>query len=492
MRFILIPSLARYFLVMANETKYEYLYTNGRIRILSNYSPINETNIVQALTEANALFLTNLAEIEYLYNYYKGIQPILAREKVYHQEINNKVVENHAREIVAFKVGYLLWKPIEYVARKDKSKLNGLNTLNDYLILEDKVGQDKAIAKWQSICGTAYRLSVQNDNYDLDPNNEAPFKSYAIDPRNAFVVYSADYKKEPVLGVIVDRVFNEKGELKLRFQAYTHDMFYEVVDGKIISSRPHTYGSIPLVEYPLNEERIGDFEQVIKLLDCINQVASNRLDAVDEFVQALMVFENVDIKDEDVRKLKELGAIKIKDASKELKANVRYLTQELNQTQIQTLVNYMYSIVLKIVGMPSQSDGNTNDSSNNGAVILKNGWQGADARASETEVMFKTSERQFLKNILNICKVMTKGSVELSTTDIEIKFTRRNYENLWQKAQVLDLLLKNNKVAPKLAFQVCGLFTDSEEAYQMSESYYEQAKKEAEDLLKQAQTNENE
>ena len=472
---------------MAEKTNYEYLYTTGRIRILSHYNPITKDNVVDALEEANALFLTNLAEIEYLFNYYKGIQPILGREKVYHQEINNKIVENHAREIVAFKVGYLLWKPIEYVARKDKSKLQGLNALNDYLILEDKIGQDKAIAKWQSICGTAYRLSVQNDRYDLDPQNESPFKSYCVDPRNAFVVYSADFKKEPLMGVIVDKVFDKNGSLRQRFQAYTKDTFYEVIDGRITQSKPHTWGVIPLVEYPLNEERIGDFEQVIHLLDCINAVASNRLDAVEEFVQALMVFENVDIKEEDIKKLKELGAIKLKDASKELKANVRYLTQELNQTQVQTLVDYMYSIVLKIVGMPSQSDGNTSDSSNNGAVIIKNGWQGADARASETEVMFKTSERQFLKNILNICKVMTENKVVLNTTDIDIKFTRRNYENLWQKAQVLDLLLKNNKVAPKLAFQVCGLFTDSEEAYQMSDDYYEQAKKEADELLKQTQ-----
>ena len=477
---------------MAEETRYDFLQIAGRLRITTSRYPIDRTNVVEALNEANTLFLANLAEIEFLYNYHNGIQPILFRKKVYHQEINNKVVENHAREITAFKVGYLLWKPIEYVARKDKAKVSNINTLNDYLIIENKVGQDKAIAKWQSICGTAYRLSVQNDRYDLDPENESPFKAYSIDPRNAFVVYNSDFKKEPVMGVIVDKVLKADGQLHIRFQAYTDTTFYEVIDGEITQEEPHVFGSIPLVEYPLNEERIGDFEQVLSLLNCINNVASNRVDAVEEFVQALMVFENVDIKEDDIKKLKELGAIKLKDASKELKANVRYLTQELNQTQIQTLVNYMYSIVLKIVGMPSQSDGNTNDSSNNGAVILKNGWQGADARASETEVMFKSSERVFLKNILNICKTMTKSAVDLKTTDIEIKFTRRNYENLWQKAQVLDLMLKNPKIAPKLAFQVCGLFTDSEEAYTMSQDYYEKSKKEAEALLKQAKENENE
>lgn len=457
------------------------MQVNGRKLITTNYKNINKSNIVNVINTALPIFVANESQIEYLFNYYKGVQPILEREKKYHKEINNKIIENHAREIVAFKVGYLLWKPIEYVSRKDNIESSSLENLNDFMLLEDKVGKDKTIAKHQSICGTAYRLGLVNKDYEIG-NNEAPFKVYTVNPKNAFVIYSADFKKEPVCGVIVDKVPNAQNNLVIRVQAYTKTRFYEIINNIITKNEPHTYGYIPLIEYPLNEERIGDFEQVIELLDAINRVQSNRLDAVEEFVQALMVFKNVDIKEDDIKKLKELGAIKIKDGSKELSANVSYLTQELNQTQIQTLKQDMYDVVLRIVGMPSQSDGNSSDSSNNGAIILKNGWQGADARASETEVMFKTSENQFLKLVLEITKVMTENKVNISLSDIEIKFTRRNYENLWQKAQVLDLLLKNDKIAPQLAFQVCGLFTDSEEAFNLSKDYYDKIVKESEDL----------
>ena len=453
---------------------------NGRKIITSTVETVNETNIVSVINEALPSFALNQAQIQYLFAYYNGIQPILSREKVYHKEINNKIVENHAREIVAFKVGYLLWKPIEYVSRKENNEENKIEALNDYMVLEDKVGKDKTIAKHQSICGTAYRLGLVNKDFDKNPN-EAPFKVYSVHPFNACVIYSADFKKEPMVGLIIDTVFRD-GENKQRVQAYTKTRFYEVINGILTKDEPHTYGYIPLIEYPLNEERVGDFEQVIDLLDAINKVQSNRLDGVEEFIQALMVFKNVDIKESDIQKLKELGAIKIKDGSKELSANVSYLTQELNQTQVQTLKQDMYNVVLHIVGMPSQSDRNTGDSSNNGAVILKNGWQGADARASETEVMFRTSELKFLQLILTITKVMTTNKVSLSLSDIDIKFTRRNYENLYQKAQVLDLLLKNDKVAPQLAFQVCGLFTDSEEAYTVSNEYYEKLKAESENI----------
>jgi hypothetical protein len=86
--------------------------------------------------------------------------------------------------------------------------------------------------------------------------------------------------------------------------------------------------------------------------------------------------------------------------------------------------------------------------------------------------MFKKSERRMLKMMLNICRI-TRG-LDLKVGNIEIRFTRRNYENIGQKAQVLDLLLKNEKVHPQLAFAHCGLFVDSELAYTMSMEYYEE------------------
>lgn len=447
---------------------------NGRKIIETPMLIVNGNNIVSVLQNAFNTFVVNQGDINYLFNYYKGIQPILNRTKVYHTEINNKIVENHANEIVSFKVGYLLWKPIQYIARKDKANANGINLLNDFLIDEDKESCDLDIAKNQSICGTAYRLTLPNVKYEKG-NGESPFKIYSIHPREAFVIYGQTYEHKPMVGVFADKIM-KNGKLVDRWQAYTETRFYEVIDGIITKNKPHTLGRIPLVEYPLNDERIGDFEKVIDLLDAINTVQSNRVDGVEQFIQALMVFKNVDIDDKDFIKLKEMGAIKIKDNG-ELQANVSYLTQELNQTQVQSLVNSMYAVVKKIVGMPVENDGTQNVDANNGAVALSNGWQGADARASQTEIIFKKSERQFLKLVLTIGKTLTENELDLALSDIDIKFTRRNYENFYQKAQVLDLLLKNSQVSPKNAFEVCGLFTDPEQAYLDGKAHYEEVQK---------------
>lgn len=460
----------------------------GRTVIKTSYTEVNDTNIIDILTQGLASHLGNVTEIKYLMRYYKGYQDILKREKTYRKEINNKVVENHANEIVSFKVGYLLNKPIQYIARKESTSAEALEMLNDSMLIENKEGKDKDIAKHQSICGLGYRLTLVNKDYKAD-SDESPYKITTIYPTKAFVIYTDEFDSKPLLGVFIDTI-NIDGVETQRVQAYDKYYKYTVISGILTEKVAHTYGDIPLVEYPLNEERMGDFEKVIGLLDAINTVQSNRLDGVEQFIQSLLVFKNVDIDDENFKKLKEMGAIKIKDNG-EIEANVSYLTQELNQQQVQSLKNDLMNVVRTIVGMPTQQDGSKSVSSNNGAMAMSNGWQNADIRAGETEVMFKASERQFLRIALRIARALTKNKMNLMLSDIDIKFTRRNYEDLWVKVQSLTSMLKEPQIAPRLAFVTSGLFPDPEQAYEESKEYYAQYKAEQQALLKKTEETKN-
>ena len=91
----------------------------GRRVIYTDVAAINDNNIIDVLQKALFIHLMNQADISYLYRYYKGDQPVLYRKKEVRPEINNKVVENRANEIVSFKVGYLMGEPVQYVSRGD-------------------------------------------------------------------------------------------------------------------------------------------------------------------------------------------------------------------------------------------------------------------------------------------------------------------------------------------------------------------------------------
>ena len=103
-------------------------------------------------------------------------------------------------------------------------------------------------------------------------------------------------------------------------------------------------------------------------------------------------------------------------------------------------------------------------------MLLKGGWENAETKARESEIMFKRSEIPFLKIALNLLS-KNKTGIKLELGDVDIRFTRRNYENIQVKSQVLTTMLSNEKIHPKLAFEGCGMFIDPEEAYNMSMQY---------------------
>lgn len=449
---------------------------HGRRMIKTDATEVTIDNVVTILRKALPYHWKNRSEIQYLWAYYKGKQPVLNREKQVRPEITNRIVENRANEIVSFKSGYLMGEPLQYVSRGNGGNLaDAINQLNEFVFAEEKSAKDKELADWFHICGTSFRMILPDEEGEED---DSPFEIYTLDPRNTFVVYNNGLGNKPILGV--KYVVDENGVV--HYSCYSKYEYFEIVESKIVNVQPHILGDIPIIEYPLNLARIGAFELVIPLLDAINLTDSNRLDGVEQFIQALMLFHNVDISSDDYQKLREEGAIKFKDIDPQLKAEISYLISSLNQGETQTLVDHMYQTVLTICGMPNRNGGSST-SDTGSAVIMRDGWSAAEARAKDSELMFKKSERRFLRLVLNICHTLV--GMDLKVSNIEIRFTRRNYENILQKAQVLDLMLKNNKIHPRLAFEHCGLFVDSDLAYTLSAEYAEEQERKAQEQLEQ-------
>lgn len=438
----------------------------GRRVLYTDVDEVTMDNILDVLAKVLPTHTTNRNEIEYLYNYYKGKQPILEYINTTNPDLTTDVVVNRANQIVSFKVGYLMGEPVQYVGRGTEEQISeAVNRLNEYMFAEDKPSKDKELADWFTIAGTSYRMILPDGNGEED---EAPFEIYTLDPRDCFVVYHNGLGNKPKLGVkYVTR------ETEIIYSCYTDKWYFEisepvgvgtVVSRVVVKAIPHALGSIPIFEYPANNARLGAFEIVLSLLDSINLVSSDRVGAIQKFVQAMLMFKGVDIESEDFLKLKEMGAFKVP-----IDGDVKYLVQELNQSQTQTLADDMYDTVLTICGMPTRNSGYSGNNSTGLAVIMRDGWSDAEARAKDSELMFKLSEKKFLKLALRISNQLRDMNLKLA--NIEIRFTRRNYDNIQSKAQVLTTMLDNDLIHPRLAYEHCGMFVDPELAYKESMEY---------------------
>ena len=72
-----------------------------------------------------------------------------------------------------------------------------------------------------------------------------------------------------------------------------------------------------------------------------------------------------------------------------------------------------------------------------------------------------------------------------------MKFTRRNYEAIQSKSQVLISMLQEPKIHPQLAFQHSGMFSDAESAYTMSMKYYEEQQQKTVELVRNTNKSED-
>lgn len=453
----------------------------GRTVITNDEVAFTDANILEVLDKAMSIHTKNRSDIEYLWNYYRGKQPILERTKKVRPEICNRIVENRANEIVSFKVGYLCGEPIQYIGRSgDESISKAISELNEMMFGENKATQDKEIVEWQAICGTAYRLVLPDTRKGED---DAPFEMYTLDPRDTLIVYSNEVGNKPILGI--KYCTTDKNDFI--YSIYSAHHFWKIKNKGIVESKDHALGIIPIIEYPANTARLGAFEIVLDLLDEINNIASNRMDGIEQFIQAFLKFVNCEITKEEYLEFIELGAIKVKSHEGQ-PADVDMVSNELNQSQTQITKDDAHSAIIEITGMPNRNGGSSTSDTGQ-AVVLRDGWTLAESRAKDSELMFKKSEQQTLKLILRIIRDTRGLSDEmyaLRLKDIALQFTRRNYENIQSKAQVLTQMLGQSKIHPRLAFAHCGMFTDPEDAYRVSEEY---SKEQAALMAKQVKEN---
>lgn len=237
------------------------------------------------------------------------------------------------------------------------------------------------------------------------------------------------------------------------------------------------------------------------MLNAINNLESDRVDNVRDFVNAYDVFQNCELKEGQYGQLAQGGMyIEIKstgsvdgDGSK-----VYRISSELNQDGVQKAIDDFRENVRRICGMPSLS-GSTGSTSDTGAAALyRDGWYAAESRASDTQKVFNRAERQFLKVFLAICG--TTNKLNLSLGDIKIEHTRNNLSNMQSRMQILCEGLNNEKIHPKIPWLLSGV-PNAEEYFRMSQAYYEEEQERMEESVRkdlpqnqgqQSQVNSNE
>ena len=454
----------------------------GRKQIFCDKTNIDKTNILEVLGEAYAIHEQNRAEMLYLFEYVKGRQPILDRQKQIRPEINEKIVDNMASEVLEFKLGYEFGSPISYVqrARKDIKSRNALfsffkklftsdeskkedlrvSAINEMMVEECKAAKDLQLAKDVKTCGVGYRLILPKKI----KTGVSVFDLLVLNPMNTFVVYSNDAYREPILGVS----YFPHRDGSVTFGCYTKTSYFKIEMGITkgfedwFEEKPNTVGMVPIIEYINDYDRMGCFERVIPLMDALNTIDSDRVNDIAQHVQNILWGDNVALDTEQYKKLRDDGMILTKSEQGRT-ATLKYLESVLNQSENQTLVDYVKQQILDITNTPSRSE--LSGGSTGSATNMSTGWMAAETDAKEKEQIWSASERRETAVILKIIKDSNEVDAdiaELNLSDIEIKFSRSRTYDLATKCNSLSALIGIG-IDPLRAIEVVGLFTDPQQ-----------------------------
>lgn len=312
---------------------------------------IDERYIKDGITAAAVEKLIARHQIErercgMLWSYYRGVQPILTREKAEGQA-NNRIVCNHAKYIADIAAAYIAGNAVSYSAADDTD----ISAVIDEFYHQNVAMTDMEIIKGAGVCGHAYEVIYAN-------GDAKPVSAY-VDAGSAFVVYSSDLEQKKLFGVYYFYTFDIDGT-KAGSRAYvctdTEVIEFEGAAAsfsglKETERTSHYFGAVPVIEYKNNPECTGDFEGVISLIDAYNRLTSDRVNDKEQFVDSFLLLLGIDIDSDMAKRMKEERIL-----CGDLEGRAEYLSKVLSEADVKVLRDDLKEDITRFSMVPDLSD----------------------------------------------------------------------------------------------------------------------------------------
>ena len=395
------------------------------MRNSTDKAEISETDITRILQSAAYFDYRN--RVMKLKGYYSGAHAIQQKQGRENAEANNKLVSNYASYITNISVGFFLGQPISYkVAGELEKEFEPLREVYKY---NDEAAHNVELAEEAAICGESYEL--------LYLDKDAQIRFTTLPAEEVILITDTTLEENITCALRLFRVYDLDG---YNYQEYA-DVYsaeevrhYRYNYGALtfLSSEPNYFDEVPIIEYPNNRQRRGDFEDVISLIDAYNLTQSLSLDDLQDFTDAFLVLKNLHIYDDE--QAKDLRRRKIIEVDNDGAAS--WLIKNLNDTYIENLKKRLQGDIHKFSAVPDMSDDSF--ASNASGVAIKYKLLGLEQIRARKEREFKKALQRRVELIGGIMKLKNLPAIDFRR--VEVQFTANIPANLQEVAQVVTQL----------------------------------------------------
>ena len=407
--------------------------------------------------------------------------------------------------MVEFKKGYMYGDDVKYSCADDTMCTDDITIINRYMKSQNKSSKNVEIAQDVYVAGSGNRIVLPKPlGIDYDISRDAPFDIYNLEYSNSFIVYSSNFTKEKLFGGIITTI-DSTDPNNVIYQL----MIYESICGPmsfisvemlldfiltrdiLLKKQDITLGICPFVEWRINKVRMGIVERVESLCDAVNTISSNSVDNVVDFVNSILVVYNQNIDKKAKKEVDQNGAMSLNTIDPSRPADAKYLTNLLNNADVNTKYEALVKVAYALVGVPQANTQTTSGGDTGEARLLGGGWARADIVAKQDEILLKDSEREMLEIVINICSKHPQCEInDIYASDIEINFSRTKNDNLLVKVQALTQLIQMN-VPKEVALNIVGLVGDPHEVAHAWEDEVKKAQQRSLEMMQQKQSNPN-
>ena len=401
--------------------------------------PVQENisnDLIEKLIENHA---TEKARILKLKEYYKNNNAIKNREQSDPNKPNNLLSHGYARYITDSYCGYFLGKPVVYKSNNEAL----LEQINENFIYNDEVGNNIALAQEASIAGYAYEVMYVDENSDLR------FKT--VNSEELIVVYDNTIEEKLQFAIRYYDVYNLENEDIKEVVLYTKNevVYYDFKDDNLTekSREAHYFNDVPIVDYENNNNRLGDYEPVISLIDAYDKAQSDTSNDFEYFTNALLVVSGVVMESDNEQPLnfKDNRVLNFADTN----SKAEYLIKNINDSALENYKDRLNNDIHRFSNVVNMSD--QNFGGNLTGIAIKHKLTGMEYITGIKETKFKKGLMRRIELATTVLNIKT-SDVYLYT-EIKPVFTRNmptNEEELTNLAKGLVGIVSDQTVLSML------------------------------------------
>lgn len=294
-------------------------------------------------------YLLNLPYYQKMQRYYQNESDVVIEKSEIDSTSTSKIKTNYLKRFIKEEADYILSNGITYINKDLENKLDEIVKFN---LAHWKRNHSKNLFRKALLFGKAFEVYYINKDALFSARILTPLESYAYIEDDEIVLFLHIFHKK----FDKDTVYMD---------VYDSNNIYHYKNGVQIGEDSHIFGKVPVSVCLIDDnEKDTLFEDIKTIQDAYETNLSDLSHEISQYRQAYLKMLNIDIDDNDLPKMKQLGILKGQGD----KVVIEWLTKNINDNFV---MNTLKELKQNMYELSSHINNNEQVPSNNSSLAMR-------------------------------------------------------------------------------------------------------------------------